>query len=57
VLLSRYTFESWSDWNIARVRVLVLLLAEVIAVIFIMRTKKQWQEISDSVDGEASNGG
>jgi hypothetical protein len=55
VLLSRYTFESWSDWNIARA--LVLFTVEVIAVIFIIRRKKQWQKISDSVDGEASNGG
>ncbi len=49
VLLSRYVFEGWSDWNMARV--LVLLLAEVIAVIFIVHTKKEWQEISDLVDG------
>jgi len=55
VLLSRYTFESWSDWIIAQV--LALLIAEVIAVIFIMRTKKQWQEISDSADGKAFNCG
>jgi hypothetical protein len=54
-LLSRYTFESWSDWIIARV--LALFLAEVIAVIFIMRTKKQWQEISGSADGEVSYDG
>ena len=35
----------------------VMLVAEVIAVIFILRTKKEWQEISDSVDGKVSYGG
>jgi glucose-6-phosphate-specific signal transduction histidine kinase len=35
----------------------VILVAEVIAVIFILRTKKEWQEISDSVDGKVSYGG
>jgi len=35
----------------------VMLVAEVIAVIFIVRTKKEWQEISDSVDGKVSYGG
>jgi hypothetical protein len=33
------------------------LVAAVLAVIFILRTKKEWQEISDSVDGKVSYGG
>ena len=36
---------------------LVMLVAEFIALIFILRTKKEWQEISDSVDGKVSYGG
>ena len=39
----------WISW--------VMLVATVIAVIFILRAKKEWQEISGSVDGEVSNGG
>ena len=35
----------------------VMLVAAVIAVIFILHTKKEWQEISDSVDGKRSHGG
>ena len=35
----------------------VMLVAAVIAVIFIVRTKKEWQETSDSVGGEVSYGG
>jgi len=35
----------------------VMLVAAVIAVIFILRTKKEWQEISDSVDGKVSYDG
>jgi hypothetical protein len=34
-----------------------MLVAEVIAVIFIVRTKKEWQETSDSVGGKVSYGG
>jgi hypothetical protein len=44
-LLSRYIFENWSAWGTARL--VVLLLAAVIAVIFILRTKREWQETSD----------
>jgi len=36
--LSNYISTGWTTW--------VMLVAEVIAVIFILRTKKEWQEIS-----------
>ncbi len=35
----------------------ILLVAGVVAVIFIIRRKREWQEIVDSVDSEVSNGG
>ena len=47
--LSDYISTGWIPW--------VMLVAAVIAVIFILRTKKEWQEISDSVDGKVSYGG
>jgi hypothetical protein len=47
--LSDYISTGWTTW--------VMLVAEVIAIIFILRTKKEWQEISDSVDGKVSYGG
>jgi len=49
LLLSRVIGEGWITW--------IVLLAAVISIIFISRTKKEWQEISDSVDYEVSNGG
>jgi len=44
-----YTGEWWRPW--------IAVVAAVISVIFILRTKKEWQEISDSVDGEVSYAG
>jgi hypothetical protein len=38
---------SWGVW--------ILLVAGVIAVIFITRRRREWSEISDSVDGEVSD--
>jgi len=46
--LSNYISTGWTTW--------VMLVAEVIALIFILRTKKEWQEISDSVDSKVSYG-
>jgi hypothetical protein len=46
---SEYIYMGWPIW--------VMLVAAVISVIFVLRTKKEWQEISDSVDGnDASDG-
>ena len=39
----------WGTW--------IVLLAGVISVVFICLKKKEWQEISDSVDGKVSYGG
>ena len=41
--------EGWIPW--------IAVLAAVISVIFISRTRKEWQEISDSVDCRVSYGG
>jgi hypothetical protein len=41
-----YMGEWWRPW--------IVVVAAVISVIFISRTRKEWQEISDSVDGEVS---
>ena len=51
VSLGRAIFlgEGWIPW--------IAVLAAVISVIFISRTRKEWQEISDSVDGKVSYGG
>lgn len=38
--------SSWSDYISTGWPIWVMLVAEVIAVIFILRTKKEWQEIS-----------
>ena len=38
--------SSWSDYISTVWPIWVMLVAEVIAVIFILRTKKEWQEIS-----------
>ncbi len=46
---SDYIYMGWPIW--------VMLVAAVISVIFVLRTKKEWQEISDSVDGKVSYGG
>jgi hypothetical protein len=48
LLLGRGIFlgEAWFPW--------IEVIAAVISVIFISRTRKEWQEISDSVDGEVS---
>ena len=35
----------------------IMLVAAVVAVVFIVRRKKEWQEISDLVDGKVSHGG
>jgi len=39
--------SSWSDYISTVWPIWVMLVAEVIAVIFILRTKKEWQEVSD----------
>ena len=44
-----YIYMGWPIW--------VMLVAAVISVIFVLRTKKEWQEFSDSVDGKVSYGG
>jgi len=44
-----YIYMGWPVW--------VMLVAAVISVIFVLRTKKEWQEFSDSVDGKVSYGG
>ena len=49
--------SSWSDYISMGWPIWVMLVAEVIPVIFILRTKKEWQEISDSVNGTVSYGG
>ena len=51
VSLGRAIFlgEGWIPW--------IAVLAAVISVIFISRTRKEWQEILDSVDGKVSYGG
>ena len=51
VSLGRAIFlgEGWIPW--------IAVLAAVISVIFISRTRKEWQEILDSVDCEVSKGG
>ena len=41
-----YMGEWWRPW--------IAVVAAVISVIFISRTRKEWQEITDSVDGEVS---
>jgi len=46
---SDYIYMGWPIW--------VMLVAAVISVIFVLGTKKEWQEISDSVDGKVSYGG
>ena len=46
---SDYIYMGWPIW--------VMLVAAVISVIFVLRTKKEWQEISDSVDGKVSYDG
>ena len=46
--------SSWSDYIRGGWPIWVMLVAAVISVIFILRTKKEWQETSDSVDGEGS---
>jgi hypothetical protein len=49
LLFSNFISMGWIIW--------VMLVAAVIAVIFIVRRKKEWQEISDSVDAKVSYGG
>jgi len=49
--------SSWSDYISASWPIWVMLIAEVIAVIFILRTKKEWQETSHIMDGKVSYGG
>ena len=49
VLLSSNILTGFISW--------VVVVAPVIGVIFILRTKKEWQDISDSVDGKVSYGG
>ena len=49
ILSSVVNSGGWNIW--------VMLVAAVIAVIFILRTKKEWQETSDIMDCKASNDG
>jgi uncharacterized membrane protein (DUF485 family) len=49
--------SSWSDYISMGWPIWVMVVAAVISVIFILRTKKEWQEISDSADGKLSYGG
>jgi len=44
-----YISTRWPIW--------VMLVAAVISVIFILRTKKEWEETSDIMDSRASNDG
>jgi hypothetical protein len=44
-----YLGEGWRLW--------ITVIAGVISLIFISRTRKEWQEIPDSVDGEVSDDG
>jgi hypothetical protein len=46
---SYYIYTGWPIW--------VMLVGGGISIIFVLRTKKEWQEISDSVDGKVSYGG
>ena len=39
----------WLDWFV--------IITGVLPIIFVSLTRKEWQDISDSVDGEVSNGG
>jgi len=48
-LLRGPLYTTWVTW--------ILIPGALIATIFISRTKKEWQEISDSVDGKVSYGG
>jgi hypothetical protein len=43
---SYYIYTGWPIW--------VMLVGGGISIIFVLRTKKEWQEISDSVDGKVS---
>ena len=49
-----YWVRSWSYYIYMRWPIWVMLVAAVVAVVFIVRRKKEWQEISDSVDCEVS---
>jgi hypothetical protein len=48
VMLGRFVVP-WTAWFV--------VIGAVISVIFISLSKKEWQEIQDSVDDEVSNGG
>jgi len=48
VVLGRFVMP-WVAW--------IVVIGAVISTIFISLSKKEWQEISDSVDGEVSHGG
>ncbi len=53
--LSPFSWDwPWTDYIYMRWPIWLMLVAAVISVIFISRTRKEWQEISDSVDGEVS---
>jgi len=47
----------WSDYIYMGWPIGVMLVAAVISVIFVLGTKKEWQEISNSVDGKVSYDG
>ncbi len=49
LLEGRYFFIAWETW--------IRVLGAVISTLFISLTKKEWQDISDSVDGEVSYDG
>ena len=48
-LLSPYVFAGRMAW--------AMIAPMACAIVFIARTKKEWREISDSVDGEVSDAG
>jgi len=49
LLEGRHLFMNWQTW--------IVVLGGIISTIFISLRKKEWQEISDSVDGKVSYGG
>ena len=48
---------AWSDYIYMGWPIWVMLVAAVISVIFVLRTKREWQETSDIMDSKASNDG
>jgi len=55
--LSPFSWWPWRDYIYMEWPIWFMLVAPVISVILVLSTRKEWQEISDSVDGEVSYGG